>query len=1013
MKKSFKKAGAAVLSMAMLLSMGAMSMPVYAELDTHEKIVPTQVAVTIAKSDKVDHGGNSKGTGTPRKDDQGVQDDATHKYYYLDDVDEATVSMFRVATVVDGVGWQWVDPIKSVVEAANSGVESDFAKLLEKLDPDDLTSDPKMSSDDLQALAGLIQRTILTDQAQSSSTMTPVATQDIHKLNDGSFETVYLPNDEHVFDDAPATTKNIVGYYILITTTPDSGYVMQPVLVPISNYRYTADADANKRYVKKLSLKGTEISVDKDIMDIATFTDSTDKVAESFAEKDAAGEIVRESTGGVNIDSTKDYGVIDADDVIRYQIMADVPVYSKNATTMQYIISDTPDEGIDVISSDENGKYYRGAKESKLDAQNANPQIKVYYSPDTTLTSSGTGADILLDEWADYVVTPNDQDRYGKGFTITFTANRLRGYSTRNLSDPEDTTKSTKLNGQTMEGGHIFVVFNAVTNESFNSDWDKNTPLTPHAEEKDVEVADIASDILDSVKDGAISDELVASMSTLDSAKYTGTGVLDAVKTGLGITNATPTQAEQNKINTVLYLALSAKNRAIDDANELIKEGNANKNGTKNVASVKFDNDFTGTSNVDDYDEVEDTTKLFSARLDLTKVAIEYNVAPKTEDKVQYLAKTPDGTEVNGTDSGGTWTYDTSSVTTAKKTTDNKVVYFKANASHAEFSTYETTTNIDEAYVETTVSGATSRKVKVVTSWEATDVESNAMDDGATPTANRLYIKDGAEFTTTTVENEAKKVSTPVPDNYVDAYGHDKKVKGAVFKLEEDFEDVSSSQDGERLAGTDGDHVRSYAITNAQGKLMQLRVISNNVATKPAATDIKDVTEANAAANSTDIVYYVENPKANQNDPTTYTTFALTTAPAWDRIGEGTYKLTEVQAPTGYKKWGGSANLTITCDLTNEETIGKFTATSTSSSFWSTQGNAPADANTAATFVTPEGADKDGKLSNEILNEIDDTLPATGGIGTVLFTAGGISIVLIAGALFVMYMKKRNSEEEE
>ena len=34
-------------------------------------------------------------------------------------------------------------------------------------------------------------------------------------------------------------------------------------------------------------------------------------------------------------------------------------------------------------------------------------------------------------------------------------------------------------------------------------------------------------------------------------------------------------------------------------------------------------------------------------------------------------------------------------------------------------------------------------------------------------------------------------------------------------------------------------------------------------------------------------------------------------------------------------------------------------------------------------------------------------------MGTVLFTAGGISIVLIAGALFVMYMKKRNSEEEE
>ena len=46
-------------------------------------------------------------------------------------------------------------------------------------------------------------------------------------------------------------------------------------------------------------------------------------------------------------------------------------------------------------------------------------------------------------------------------------------------------------------------------------------------------------------------------------------------------------------------------------------------------------------------------------------------------------------------------------------------------------------------------------------------------------------------------------------------------------------------------------------------------------------------------------------------------------------------------------------------------------------------------------------------------NKYQDTLPATGGIGTVLFTAGGISVVLIAGALFVMYMKKKNSEDEE
>ena len=54
-----------------------------------------------------------------------------------------------------------------------------------------------------------------------------------------------------------------------------------------------------------------------------------------------------------------------------------------------------------------------------------------------------------------------------------------------------------------------------------------------------------------------------------------------------------------------------------------------------------------------------------------------------------------------------------------------------------------------------------------------------------------------------------------------------------------------------------------------------------------------------------------------------------------------------------------------------------------------------------------------GTLSKKMYNEYLDQLPATGGMGTVLFTAGGIAVILMAGALFVVYMKKRNAEEEE
>ena len=53
----------------------------------------------------------------------------------------------------------------------------------------------------------------------------------------------------------------------------------------------------------------------------------------------------------------------------------------------------------------------------------------------------------------------------------------------------------------------------------------------------------------------------------------------------------------------------------------------------------------------------------------------------------------------------------------------------------------------------------------------------------------------------------------------------------------------------------------------------------------------------------------------------------------------------------------------------------------------------------------------DGGFEITIENPLLETLPATGGIGSVIFTVSGAAIVLLAGVLFVIYMKKRKAEE--
>lgn len=48
-----------------------------------------------------------------------------------------------------------------------------------------------------------------------------------------------------------------------------------------------------------------------------------------------------------------------------------------------------------------------------------------------------------------------------------------------------------------------------------------------------------------------------------------------------------------------------------------------------------------------------------------------------------------------------------------------------------------------------------------------------------------------------------------------------------------------------------------------------------------------------------------------------------------------------------------------------------------------------------------------------VINVAGQSLPGTGGMGTTIFTIAGVGVVLVAGAMLVVYMRKRRTEDEE
>lgn len=104
-------------------------------------------------------------------------------------------------------------------------------------------------------------------------------------------------------------------------------------------------------------------------------------------------------------------------------------------------------------------------------------------------------------------------------------------------------------------------------------------------------------------------------------------------------------------------------------------------------------------------------------------------------------------------------------------------------------------------------------------------------------------------------------------------------------------------------------------------------------------------------------------------------------------LAAGTYVLKETTTPDTYKT-ADPVNITITANGTVVDGMGltkydgKYTFT---------------------------GAKDDGTV--EVINVQGQTLPGTGGMGTIIFTVAGAGVVLVAGIMLIVYMKKRKIEE--
>ena len=1019
MKKSFKKAGAAVLSMSMLLAMGAVTMPVYADNYTNT-YKPAQVEVTIALESNAISGGNENGTVNPTLH----QDDNKNKYDYLSNIDNATVKMYRVATLTGNEGWKWdtrlataLTTVDSTNDYNSTAVETDFEKLLERVvaktengsvqhdaagnviyedtdNHDAADAYPKLNSDQLQALAAKLERILVAHPEYADL----IATGTVEKTPDGHFTSAYLPTDDDVY--TVDKTRDIRGYYLIVTETPEAGVIFQPVLIPLKNDTATDDADktvANHASIKKVALKGTNITIDKDILDVKSKLNEDGKQITKYEEE--VDKVYREAGA---VAGSKDTAIVGKSDFITYQIHAELPNYDKNLASdaiKTFTITDTPDQGIDIIAGyDSSSKLFAGVRDTGASDTARNQLINVYYSADETLVKPGTGTttDVKLDENVDYkIVKITGTDGKADGFRIEITGLQLRGeVKDGTIKDNAvSVLNTTEPAIATMEKGHIFVEFDARINDELNRAYHAQTKPLSKITATDLAAAGIVTTkptapavVADPGEDGSETDKaayqayLTAKANyDADMAEYKAYKDADPTKFAADAFESTVNTDDLKKQAIVYYNKQNAATEAL--------------NGNKNVATMRYGNSFsTGKGD----GESSDTTKVYSVDLNLTKVVVDNLIRTETTEEQTVIHYVKNGSIQSA--KGGT----------ALTNKDGNTLYVKADG--VTITTDKTQAN---GYVdEDTADGDLYVLTAIEETTDVADAQVNAPASGGTP-ATYWYIdlSDSTKHVTTTTASGGTE-TIPAGTTHSDYTKTDVPVVGAVFKLTHTYT-ANGTESEAAVAGTPV--VESYAASDSSGRLMLLT------------PGTKTQTETKISGSN---VYVVV--EKDDDNVTWYTPYTMSTQEAWTELTIGEYKLEEVYAPTGFKKWSSVATLNIQAksDIAGTEATkwtsatgdntnftGEFRGYSSDSVFVDNDDD-PTTAPAYFTFAntTDTVGSKTiqvGELRNNITNTYDDRLPATGGMGTVLFTAGGIAVVLMAGALFVMYMKKRNAEDEE
>jgi hypothetical protein len=139
-----------------------------------------------------------------------------------------------------------------------------------------------------------------------------------------------------------------------------------------------------------------------------------------------------------------------------------------------------------------------------------------------------------------------------------------------------------------------------------------------------------------------------------------------------------------------------------------------------------------------------------------------------------------------------------------------------------------------------------------------------------------------------------------------------------------------------------------------------------------------------------------------------------TGAATFTKLKAGTYTLTETVAPAGYSTM---APTTITIKATNYNATSSFISDNTYQVTES--GNDKVQTDYKATWSGTDNntvgtkllfaSDATTSILSTTITDNSFTLPFSGGMGTTLFTAGGILLIAVAGTLLLVYNKKRKA----